>query len=153
VLLSAWGHSGPWARRRGFDSIVQAATGIAVGEATDSGEPGALPCQLLDHGTGYLAAAAALDGLRRQSLEGGTHVYTVSLARTAWWLLSQGVNPQPTGESPGSSDPEPWLVDLVGNGLPCTAVAPPGEIDGRALRWPGPPAEYLQDGAAWISSS
>lgn len=33
ALLSAWGHHGPWAQRRGFDSVVQAPTGIAVGEA------------------------------------------------------------------------------------------------------------------------
>ena len=88
VRLAAWGHSGPWRGRRGFDSVVQAATGIAAAEAGPHGEPGALPCQLLDHGTGYLAAAAALDGVRRQAEQGGTHVRTLSLARTAHWLLS-----------------------------------------------------------------
>ena len=70
-----------------IDSVVQAPTGIAAGEVDDDGgEPGALPCQLLDHGTGYLAAAAALDGLRRQAEGGGTHVRRLSLARTVWWL-------------------------------------------------------------------
>src|SRR6185436_5840570 len=29
VSLSAWGASGPWAARRGFDSIVQAVSGMA----------------------------------------------------------------------------------------------------------------------------
>ncbi|HUD15631.1 MAG TPA: CoA transferase, partial [Acidimicrobiales bacterium] len=53
VYLDAWGHSGPWAGRRGFDSVVQAPTGIAMGESLTAVEPGALPCQLLDHGTGY----------------------------------------------------------------------------------------------------
>jgi crotonobetainyl-CoA:carnitine CoA-transferase CaiB-like acyl-CoA transferase len=67
VFLDAWGRGGPWSGRRGFDSIVQAAAGIAVGESPDGARPGVLPCQLLDHGTGYLAAAAALDGLRRQA--------------------------------------------------------------------------------------
>ena len=28
--LSAWGTTGPWGERRGFDSLVQAASGIAV---------------------------------------------------------------------------------------------------------------------------
>ncbi len=69
VYLDAWGHSGPWAGRRGFDSVVQAPTGIAMGESAAGGEPGALPCQLLDHGTGYLAAAAVSDGLRRQAAQ------------------------------------------------------------------------------------
>ena len=60
VSLSAWGSRGPWGSRRGFDSIVQAASGIAMTESADGERPGALPCQLLDHGTGYLCAAAAL---------------------------------------------------------------------------------------------
>ncbi len=77
VVIDAWGHDGPWAQRRGFDSVVQAATGLAAGEVQAGGEPGALPCQLLDHGTGYLAAAAALDGLRRQRRHGGSIVRRV----------------------------------------------------------------------------
>jgi hypothetical protein len=68
AYLDAWGHHGPWAGRRGFDSIVQGPTGIAMGESADGVKPGVLPCQLLDHGTGYLAAAAVLDGLRRQAI-------------------------------------------------------------------------------------
>ncbi|MYR04306.1 CoA transferase, partial [Streptomyces sp. SID6139] len=55
--VSAWGAYGPWGGRRGFDSLVQAATGIAVTEGS-AREPGALPAQALDHGTGYLLAAA-----------------------------------------------------------------------------------------------
>jgi CoA-transferase family III len=52
VSLSAWGSTGPWGGRRGFDSIVQAASGIAAAESADGDRPGAMPCQLLDHGTG-----------------------------------------------------------------------------------------------------
>jgi crotonobetainyl-CoA:carnitine CoA-transferase CaiB-like acyl-CoA transferase len=63
VSLSAWGSRGPWGGRRGFDSIVQAASGIAMAESPDNERPGAMPCQLLDHGTGYLCAAAALHAL------------------------------------------------------------------------------------------
>jgi crotonobetainyl-CoA:carnitine CoA-transferase CaiB-like acyl-CoA transferase len=149
VQLSAWGHSGPWAQRRGFDSIVQAATGIAVGESTNAAAPGALPCQLLDHGTGYLAAAAALDGLCRQWLEGGTHIRTVSLARTARWLVGNGDSHQYADRRSDSWNPEEWMVDLP---AACAAIAPPGAIDGQALRWPGPPAAYVQDAARWASS-
>ena len=87
VSLSAWGGTGPWGGRRGFDSIVQAASGIAVAESADGDRPGAMPCQLLDHGTGYLCAAAALRGLADQAVAGGTQVRELSLARTAHWLL------------------------------------------------------------------
>jgi crotonobetainyl-CoA:carnitine CoA-transferase CaiB-like acyl-CoA transferase len=54
--LSAWGTRGPWSTRRGFDSLVQAATGISWQESMDGVRPGALPVQALDHATGYLLA-------------------------------------------------------------------------------------------------
>lgn len=60
--VCAWGGSGPWAHRRGFDSIVQAASGIARIEGRDN-TPGALPAQALDHATGYLLAAGIVDAL------------------------------------------------------------------------------------------
>lgn len=131
VSLSAWGNSGPWGERRGFDSIVQAASGIAAIEST-SDEPGALPCQLLDHGTGYLCAAAALDGLRRQSELGGTWLRELSLARTAHWLLDQPRTERP----PVPTNTEPWLTSLDTPDGRITAVAPPGRPDGRTLTWP-----------------
>ena len=62
VTVSAWGETGPWARRRGFDSLVQCPTGIATVEG-DAPRPGVLPAQVLDHATGYLAAAAGLRAL------------------------------------------------------------------------------------------
>jgi len=61
------GDAGPWGERRGFDSIVQAATGIALVESSDDGTtPGALPAQALDHATGYLLAAAVMHAVVRQ---------------------------------------------------------------------------------------
>jgi hypothetical protein len=149
VYLDAWGHDGPWSSRRGFDSIVQAASGIAVGESPDAERPGALPCQLLDHGTGYLAAAAALDGLRRQAELGGTHGRWLSLARTARWLANAPAAPVAT--VPGAPEPgQPsWMVGLASAGGPVSAVAPPGAIDGRPLRWPDRLTDYGADPPEW----
>jgi crotonobetainyl-CoA:carnitine CoA-transferase CaiB-like acyl-CoA transferase len=150
VYLDAWGYSGPWAGRRGFDSIVQAPSGIAMGESGDGGEPGALPCQLLDHGTGYLAAAAVSDGLRRQAEQGGTHVRTLSLGRTAAWLTSTRSQAVPASGVPdGGLDPEPWLVELDSAGGPVSAVAPPGHLGARPLLWRSPLTGYGTDPAAW----
>ena len=146
VRLSAWGHRGPWAARRGFDSIVQAATGIAAAEG-DGRAPGALPCQVLDHGTGYLAAAAALDGLRRQRAEGGTHVRTLSLARTAHWLL-RTPRPAPVPPPPPPPGAAPFSTGLDSSRGRITAIAPPGHLDGRPLTWPAASA-YLDDQATW----
>ncbi|WP_419704691.1 CoA transferase [Promicromonospora sp. NFX87] len=83
--VSAWGDTGPWAGRRGFDSIVQAACGIALLEGRD-GVPGALPAQALDHASGYLLAAGIVDALTGADDGPGVDV-SVSLARTAAWLL------------------------------------------------------------------
>jgi hypothetical protein len=148
VFLSAWGWHGPWAGRRGFDSIVQAATGIAEAESEDGSTPGALPCQLLDHGTGYLAAAAALDGLRRQIVDGGTHVRELSLARTAAWLTATGGRDE-TPNSSFDSSASTWTVELDGASR-VTTVSPPGSLGGRPLRWPGPPSAYLGDDLSWV---
>ena len=148
VSLSAWGSRGPWGSRRGFDSIVQAASGIAMAESADGERPGALPCQLLDHGTGYLCAAAALQALARQSARGGTQFRELSLARTAHWLLglprSAAVpSPEPDGDDPG------WLVTLDSAEGPVTTVRPPGQLDDEALAWPRPLSGYGSDQPTW----
>ena len=92
LSLSAYGHAGPWSGRRGFDSLVQSATGIAYteGQAQGLAEPGKLPCQALDHATGYLAAFGAMMALRRRAEEGGSWLVRVSLAQTGHWLQNQG---------------------------------------------------------------
>lgn len=150
--LGAWGHTGPWAERRGFDSIVQAASGIAAVEAGADATPGALPCQLLDHGTGYLTAAAVLDAVVEQRATGGTHLARLSLARTALWLL-EGVDDRAESTNPTvvaaagsgaavSPDEPPWqrpgaaFVAPVQADPPLAAVPPPGSLAGGPLRWP-----------------
>lgn len=86
--VSAWGTDGPWAKRRGFDSIVQAASGIALVESKDGATPGVLPAQALDHSAGHFLAAAIVACLRRQRSHGGTWASAVSLARVAHELLA-----------------------------------------------------------------
>ncbi len=150
VSLSAWGSRGPWGGRRGFDSIVQAACGIAVAES-DDGRPGAMPCQLLDHGTGYLCAAAALQALARQSAHGGTEFRELSLARTAHWLLGQ---PRDEGARPSPAWPDgdgaEWLTTVDSAEGPVTTVRPPGRLDDEILAWPARLSRYGGDQAAWL---
>jgi crotonobetainyl-CoA:carnitine CoA-transferase CaiB-like acyl-CoA transferase len=96
VSLSAYGDQGPWARRRGFDSLVQTATGFNADESAAAGldlaseAPRALPMQILDHATGYLTAFAALAALVQQKEQGGARHVRLSLARTGQWLRSLG---------------------------------------------------------------
>jgi len=92
VSLSAYGESGPWAGRRGFDSLVQTATGLnhAEAQAAGSDQPKALPMQILDMATGFLMAFGAQAAVLRQQREGGSWHVRVSLARTAQWLRELG---------------------------------------------------------------
>ncbi|TKK80867.1 carnitine dehydratase [Herbidospora galbida] len=122
VDVSAYG-PGPWLGRRGFDSLVQMVTGIVA-------ESGPLPCQALDHATGYLAAFAAVAGLLRRRREGGSWHATLSLAATARWLDGLGRTP------PGG---EPEVDDLLETRDGYTFVRPPGLIAGRPPIWSPPP--------------
>jgi CoA-transferase family III len=96
VSLSAYGDTGPWAQRRGFDSLVQTATGLNADESAAAGldlardPPRALPMQILDHGTGYLMAFAAMAALMTQKEQGCAYHVRLSLARTGQWLRSLG---------------------------------------------------------------
>lgn len=92
VSLSAYGHVGPWSGRRGFDSLTQTASGMNHAEAAAAGQtaPKALPCQALDHGSGYLMAFGALTALMRRMREGGSWHVQVSLARTGRWIRDLG---------------------------------------------------------------
>ncbi len=92
ATLSAYGRLGPWSARRGFDSLVQTATGFNVDEAHAGGSsaPKALPMQILDMASGFLLAFGITTALGRQRQEGGSWHVEVSLARTGQWLREFG---------------------------------------------------------------
>jgi len=130
VTLSAWGAAGPWSRRRGFDSIVQAATGIAHETRDGDGAPGVLPAQALDHGAGHLIAATVLRALTRQRLEGGTWHGELSLAQLAHWLLAAPRSPL-EATVPVLADATGYLVELPSYAGNLTVVRPPGSPSWR----------------------
>ncbi|GAA1014573.1 hypothetical protein Aple_047470 [Acrocarpospora pleiomorpha] len=143
VDISAYGVKGPWAGRRGFDSLVQMVSGIAH-EGGDGSRPGPLPCQALDHATGYLAAFAAVAGLLRRADEGGSWHAELSLARTAWWLDELG-----RGE-PGAEPYADDLLDTMGSVFgELTFVRPPGSIEGAEPYWASPPPRRGEHAPAW----
>jgi crotonobetainyl-CoA:carnitine CoA-transferase CaiB-like acyl-CoA transferase len=108
VTLSAWGHEGPWSARRGYDSLVQSATGIAW-ECGREGRPGRLPAQAQDHATGYLAAFGAMTALARRARKGGSYLVRVSLAQTGHWLRDLGRIAETGLEEPANED----IADLL----------------------------------------
>ena len=142
VSLSAWGTAGPWAGRRGFDSLVQVASGIAAACAASDGTPGVLPAQALDHGTGHLMAAAALRGLAaRERGEPRPGRASLSLARTAAELLARPRSDEPARRP----DPDRFRVAFGDESL----IAPPGELDGEPLAWAHGPRPLGGDEPAW----
>ncbi len=111
--LSAYGEVGPWGGRRGFDSLVQTASGfnhaeaVAAGADPNDAAPRVLPCQALDHASGFLLAFGTLAALLRRAEEGGSWLVRVSLAGTGAWLRG-------LGRVPGDwSLKEPKLGDLA----------------------------------------
>lgn len=97
--LSAFGPEGPWAGRRGFDSLVQTCSGMNVSEAEhflsgsdEASRPPArpMPCQALDHAAGYLLATGVAAAVYKRALEGGSWEVDVSLAGVMEYLRSLG---------------------------------------------------------------
>ncbi|MFI8081310.1 CoA transferase [Kitasatospora sp. NPDC086009] len=148
--LHAWGRTGPWAGRRGFDSLVQAGVGIAVTEAGADGRPGALPAQALDHGTGYLIAAGVLRALteQRTGRPGGRHL-RFSLAGTASWL-QHGIGPAAPGPAAAEPyDPQRWLTEADSPYGRLRYALPPIGYQGGPADWSRPPGRWGTDAPAW----
>ncbi|CAL9333107.1 CoA transferase [Streptomyces sp. enrichment culture] len=143
--LSAWGRYGPWHERRGFDSLVQVATGIAELEGSPD-SPGALPAQALDHGTGYLLAAGVLRALTEQHRTGGTRLVRLALTQTAHWLVHD-LAPAP-GEEEGF-DAEHWLTETDSPMGRLRHALPPVSYDGGPVNWARPPGLWGTDAPVW----
>ncbi|MFC1438558.1 CoA transferase [Streptacidiphilus sp. N1-10] len=153
--LSAWGRSGPWSQRRGFDSLVQAASGIAAIERGDGdgtpggGTPGVLPAQALDHGTGYLLAAAVLRALTERQLTGAGAELQFSLAGTAAWLV-RGIKKTPVPA--GDPDPEPWLAETDSGYGRLRYALPPVNYEGGPGTWARASTRWGSDLPRWTGT-
>ncbi|WP_417525362.1 CoA transferase [Marinovum sp.] len=151
VSLSAYGRSGPWGDRRGFDSLVQMSCGIAAEGMRQAGldRPLPLPVQALDHGTGYLLAATALRGLAQRAWGEAVRA-ELSLARTADCLMS----------APGSLTPETPItatdadysgrIEDTGWG-PAQRMLPPLTVAGEPPEWRLPSGPVRRHSASWTA--
>ncbi|WP_288969868.1 CoA transferase [uncultured Microbacterium sp.] len=113
--LSAWGVENP--ERAGFDSLVQAASGISFIESADGDRPGALPAQALDHSAGYLLAAAVTALLCRRAQEEGSWIVRTSLRRVAAELLGMPRSGEPAAEVEFDTRPHVARFDVDGTAL------------------------------------
>ncbi len=146
ISLDAYGWSGPWRERRGFDSLVQMSAGIAEAGMTHRGRdrPTPLPVQALDHATGYLMAAAAVHALaNRQAVTA-----RLSLARTARLLGEGGIDEQGAVLQAGAED---WLADLEMTGWgPARRLRPPALIERTPMSWDRPAGKLGSAEAVWL---
>jgi hypothetical protein len=140
VRHDAYGWSGPWADRRGFDSLVQMSTGIA--HPGHDGRPTPLPAQALDHGTGYLIAAAVCRGLTD-----GCRNARLSLARTAQLLVELGTDGDP--HAAGAQDADDILESADTAWGRVRQVPCPGRIEGYEIRWREPAGPLGRHPARW----
>jgi len=151
VSLDAFGWTGPWAQRRGFDSLVQMSSGLAEAgmRTAGTGKPFPLPVQALDHGTGYLMAAAVGQGLLERATTGRALTARFSLARTAALLarfpdasgLGNRLAPETSGDLSGDVEQTTWG--------PAKRLLPALEIAGAPFRWDLPAGNHGRDNAGW----
>ena len=139
VSLSAYGSQGPWAERRGFDSLVQTAMGFNAAEGQAFGhadKPRPLPMQILDEATGYLIAFGAAAALWRQQREGGSWLVRVALAQTGQWLRKLGHVPvQPQASRP---EADPYLENTASGFGELRAVRHSAQLSRTPAAWVRP---------------
>ena len=153
VSVSAYGHAGPWAKRRGFDSLVQSASGIAWQEqqAAHANQPRHLPCQALDHATGYLAAFGAMIALARRAREGGSWHVRLSLAQTGSWLQSFGAVPDGLQAPDLAAADVRDRIDRIASPFgTIDAVRPAERLSATPPSFTRPPVPLGTDDASWL---
>jgi crotonobetainyl-CoA:carnitine CoA-transferase CaiB-like acyl-CoA transferase len=153
VSLCAYGDDGPWSGRRGFDSLVQTASGFNAAEADAFGQdkPRELPAQELDHATGYLLAFAAMTALIRRAQEGGSWHVRCSLAQTGRWLRGLGRVDGMACPNPRSTDVSDYLEDSSSGFGQITAVRHAAIMSETPTRWARPSVPLGTHPAAWPS--
>ncbi|HTQ12890.1 MAG TPA: CoA transferase [Rhizomicrobium sp.] len=162
VSISCYGARGPWAERRGWEQMAQAATGLAVEQgacaAAREGKrretvPQLVPAAMCDYVTGYLAAAGAAAALLKRIREGGSWLVEVSLCATAMWIQSLGriaVAEVPDAWQPRAGLDEYFLSCETGRGR-LDYLGPVVRMEKTPPAWRNPPPEVGQDGPAWLA--
>jgi crotonobetainyl-CoA:carnitine CoA-transferase CaiB-like acyl-CoA transferase len=146
VEVSCYGSEGPWSRRRGWEQLAQATSGIAHAEHPD--RPRLVPAAATDYTTGYLGAAGAAAALVRQATEGGSWLVEVSLCATAAWLVRLGADRDPAAATGlGDVADRQQRTDSAWGTL--THLAPVEQLSATPARWDLPPAPPGSSPLAW----
>jgi CoA-transferase family III len=151
VTLNAYGWSGPWRERRGYDSLVQMSSGIAEagGRWKQADVPVSLPVQALDHATGYLIAASVVQGIIRRQQDARGMTARLSLARTAKWLMDAGLAQSAPALAAVSSADQNGLTEITGWGE-AKRLRVPARIESTPMFWSNGARTLGSDHARWI---
>ncbi|MEX2642638.1 MAG: CaiB/BaiF CoA-transferase family protein [Acetobacterales bacterium] len=98
--VTGFGQTGPYAKRPGYDSLVQAMGGIMSLTGDPDGEPMKVGVPIADLMAGMYAAVATLAAVRHMERTGeGQYVDIGMLDVHVAWLANQGMNYLATGEN------------------------------------------------------
>jgi len=157
VSLSAYSHAGPWRARRGYDTLVQTASGIAHAEGAAFGSelPRHLPASVLDYATGYLAAGAAMLALAQRCDDGRARHVRCSLAQTREWLETLGrVGETGPSVAPPDDDARVRTLPTIPGPLGLVTYVPPaGELSDTPARFAHGPVVPGSDPPEWLSAA
>ena len=156
--MSAYGPSGPWSNKRGFDSLVQTCSGMNVSEAEHYGAGEAarpMPCQALDHAGGYFLASGIMAALYKQATEGGSWEVNVSLAGVMKYLRSlgqfEGKSGFQTQDYTSTKDVPAEYLETRQTGFgEMTAVRHSASIEGVQVGWDMMPKPLGSDQKEWL---
>src|SRR4051794_2998913 len=157
VSLSAFSHLGPWAGRRGFDTLIQTVTGMTSrqGELFPGKQPGPqfYPVSAIDYLTGYLMAFGAMVALARRAQEGGSWLVRLSLAQTGRWLVDRGqVSTSELADVPKEFSPEELAGWTMSSDTPVGRLhhlRPVVQLSETPARWERPSVPLGYHEPAW----
>jgi hypothetical protein len=151
VCLDAYGWSGPWATRRGFDSLVQMSSGIADTGMRWKGadKPVPLPVQALDHTTGYLLAAVAVRAIVRRLMQGNGTEARLSLARTAAFVIEQQRNLEDSRLAEQTEADWSAAIEVTPWG-DARRLVPPAQVGGAPMQWAYPASSLGSATPHWL---
>ena len=152
VELSAWGRAGPWAQRRGFDTVTQCVSGMAALQGGND-TPRTMPVSAIDYVSGYLMAFGAMVALERRAREGGSWHVRVSLARTGKWVVDRGLlDADAIANVPKELSEEEisrFTTQTLSSLGTIQHLLPVARMSETAPHWSRPPGPLGHDAPAW----
>ena len=157
VSLNAFSHAGPWASRRGFDTVIQSVSGITLRQAEvfPGKEPGPqfYPLSAIDYCTGYLMAAGAMMALARRAQEGGSWLVRISLAQVGKWIVDLGEVPESELKNvPAeftSAELDNWSMVTETPSGPLRHLRPVAQLSETPARWARPSVPLGYNPPVW----